>query len=176
MKQAHQTAHPSHSYWSLSFCVAKLFHDAPSSWSTYKLCGFDWTMSMSLNHQTQREAGHARVCGSHIEYMNMNDSLFTHEKRGSEALMGRGLVDASLFKCVTTLSQVASTCWAPIPLNFLPYLTHRHKHTHIHFLSPGLLLSHLFLQSTCDIKSLLFSLHLFFLVCNLHHELKSFSY
>lgn len=117
MKQAHPTAHPSHSNRPTSICMAEKFHDAPSSSVN---CGFDWRNSMSLNNQTV--GGGMWTCISKLQYaeeMNMNDSQFIHMRRNPKTMGKALLVAPSLFKCVTTLSQLESSRCS------LRYIPHR---------------------------------------------------
>lgn len=92
-------------------------------WRTFfvcKLCGFDWRNSMSLNNQTV--GGGMWTCISKLQYaeeMNMNDSQFIHMRRNPKKMGKALLVAPSLFKCVTTLSQLESSRCS------LRYIPHR---------------------------------------------------
>lgn len=109
-------------------CGRKKIHDAPSPSRTCQLGGFHWRTSMSLTRQTG--AGGAHNCGSSstvcwIDEYEWFPVYLRDEKEHIRDGEG-GLVTASTFKCVTTLSQVASTCWARPFFLSLP-----HKHTSI---------------------------------------------
>lgn len=72
----------------------------------------------------QPEAGCERVCWSYSmlnRWILMIPSLFMRGERAKPWWGGRL---ESFFKCVTTLSQLASTCWAPVSLAlfFLPLM------------------------------------------------------
>lgn len=87
--------------------------------------------SMSLNHRPQSEAGHERVCASYSilnRWILMISRLFMRREGAKSSWRGR-LAAERFFKCVITLSQLPSTCWAPIPIFISPPLTQTHTYS-----------------------------------------------
>lgn len=135
MKQAHPTAHPSNSNWSPSFCVAEKFHDAPSSLSTYKLRRLYWTTFMSLNPPDTVGGGMRTYLWKlqYVEYMNINDSQFIHERRGSTREPSRGAVCCEL---VQVRHYFVTTCLHLLGPHLFLSLPHTHIYSTIsHFLT-----------------------------------------